>query len=130
MPRLIGFLALAACFILAGALLDGGYQRSTPDSLQARGTIVDFERRHSRQVYPVFEFKDADGATHRVVNSTQQAMARFSRGDSVPIAYSRIDPQRARIDTLWFNHRWIIGGIIVGLAIAVRALAGADLKQN
>jgi hypothetical protein len=30
MPRRIGFLALAACFILAGALLDGGYQRSTP----------------------------------------------------------------------------------------------------
>lgn len=130
MPRLIGFLALAACFILAGALLDGGYQRSTPDSLQVRGTIVDFERRHSRQVYPVFEFKDADGATHRVVNSTQQAMARFSRGDSVPIAYSRVDPERARIDTLWFNHRCIIGGIIVGLAIAIRALTGAELKQN
>jgi hypothetical protein len=52
----IGFLALAACFILAGALLDGAYQRSTPGSQQAQGTIVDFERRHSRQVYPVFEF--------------------------------------------------------------------------
>jgi hypothetical protein len=61
MQQPIGFLALAACFILAGALLDGGYQRSTPDSLQAQGTIVDFERGHSRQVYPVFEFKDADG---------------------------------------------------------------------
>jgi hypothetical protein len=130
MPRTIGFLALAACFILAGAVLDGGYQRSTPGSLQAQGTIVDFERRHSRQVYPVFEFKDADGMPHRVVNSTQQVIARFSRGDSVPIAYSRIDPERARIDTLWFNHRWIIGGIIVGLAIVIRALAGGDLKQN
>jgi hypothetical protein len=125
MQRRIGFLALAACFILAGALLDGAYQRSTPDSLQAQGTIVDFERRHSRQVYPVFEFKDADGMPHRVVNSTQQAIARFSRGDSVVIAYSRIDPERARIDTLWFNHRWVIGGMIVGLAIVVRTLAGA-----
>jgi hypothetical protein len=130
MPRLIRFLALAACFILAGALLDGGYQRSTPGSLQAQGTIVDFDRGHSRQVYPVFEFKDADGMPHRVVNSTQQSIARFSRGDSVPIAYSRIDPERARIDTLWFNHRWVISGIIVGLAIFIRALAGADLKQN
>jgi hypothetical protein len=124
MPRLIGFLALAAGFILAGALLDGGYQRSTPGSLQAQGTVVDFERRHSRQVYPVFEFKDADGMPHRVVNSTQQGIARFSRGDSVPIAYSRIDPERARIDTLWFSHRWVIGGITVGLAIVIRALAG------
>ena len=126
----IGFLALAACFILAGALLDGSYQRSTPGSLQAQGTIVDFERRHSRQVYPVFEFKDADGIPHRVVNSTQQAIARFSRGDSVPIAYSSIDPERARIDTLWFSHRWVMGGILVGLAIVIRALAGADLKRN
>ena len=130
MQRRIGFLALAACFILAGALLDGGYRRSTPGSLQAQGTIVDFERGHSRQVYPVFEFKDADGMPHRVVNSTQQAIARFSRGDSVPIAYSRIDPERARIDTLWFNHRWVIGGIVVGLAIVIRALARVDLKKN
>ena len=88
MQQPIGFLALAACFILAGALLDSGYQRSTPYSLQAQGTIVDFERGHSRQVYPVFEFKDADGMPHRVVNTTQQAIARFSRGDSVSIAYS------------------------------------------
>ena len=126
----IGFLALAASVILAGALLDGAYQRSTPGSQQAQGTIVDFERRHSRQVYPVFEFKDADGVPHRVVNSTQRGFARFSKGDSVPIAYSRIDPERARIDTLWFSHRWVIGGIIVGLAIVIRVLAGANLKQN
>jgi hypothetical protein len=130
MQQPIGYLALAACFILAGALLDGSYQRSTPDALQAEGVVVDFERRHSRQVYPVFQFKDADGALHRVVNLTQQGIVRFSTGDSVPIAYSRIDPERARIDTLWFSHRWVIGGIIVGLAIAVRAVAGAGLKQN
>ena len=66
MQRPIVVLALAACFILAGALLDGGYQRSTPGSLWAEGTIVDFERRHSRQVYPVFEFKDYVGMLHRV----------------------------------------------------------------
>jgi hypothetical protein len=128
--RLIGLLVLAACFILAGALLDANYRRSTPDSLQAQGTIVGFERQHSRQVYPVFEFKDADGVTHRAVSSTQQGIARFSQGDSVPIAYSRTDPERARIDTLWFSHRWVIGGIFVGLAISIRALAGATLKQN
>jgi hypothetical protein len=125
MRRPIALLALGACFILAGVLLDGGYQRSTPGSLQAQGTIVDFERRHSRQVYPVFEFKDADGISHRVVNSTQQGIARFSRGDSVPIAYSRDDPERARIDTLWFSHRWAIGGIFIGLAIAIRGLVGS-----
>jgi hypothetical protein len=130
MRRPIGLLALAICFVLAGALLDVGYQRSTPDSLRAQGTIVDFVRGHSRQVYPVFEFKDADGAPHRAVNSTQQGFARFSRGDSVPIAYSRADPDRARIDTPWFDHRWLMGGMIVGLAVAIRALAGAGRNQD
>jgi Protein of unknown function (DUF3592) len=130
MQQPIVFLCLAACFMIAGALLDGGYQRSTPSSLHAQGTIVDFERRHSRQVYPAFEFKDVDGMPHRVVNSTQQGMARFSRGDSVPIVYSRIDPERARIDTLWFSHRWLIGGIVVGLTIVIRALVRADRKPN
>jgi hypothetical protein len=130
MRRPIGLLALAACFVIAGALLDSGYQRSTPDSVPAQGTIVDFVREHSRQVYPVFEFKDADGTSHRVVSSTQQGLVRFSRGDVVPIAYSRVDPERARIDTPWFNHRWLMGGIIVGLAVAIRALAGAGTNQN
>jgi hypothetical protein len=130
MPRPIIVLILATCFIVAGALLDSGYHRSTPESQQTQGTIVDFARRNSRQVYPVFEFKDADGVPHRVVNSTQQVVVRFSRGDVVPIAYSGVDPQRARIDTLWFNHRWVIGGIFVGLAVVIRALAGASLKQN
>jgi hypothetical protein len=60
--------------------------------------------------------------SQRVVNPTPQAFARFSRDDSVSIAYSRIDPQRARID--WFNHRWVIGGMVVALAIVIRALAG------
>jgi len=41
-----------------------------------------------------------------------------------------MDPERARIDTPWFSHRWVIGGIIVGLAIVVRALAGTYLKIN
>jgi hypothetical protein len=125
----MAFLALAACFVLAGVLLDRSYQRSTPDALQAQGTIVDFDRRHSRQVYPVFEFKDTAGTTHRVVNSTQKGFAPFSRGDSVPIAYSRSDPERARIDTLWFSHRWVIGGIIVGLTICISALA-AGMNQK
>ena len=130
MQQPIGYLALAACFILAGALLDGSYQRSTPDALQAQGTVVDFERRHSRQVYPSIPVQGRRRCAASGVNSTQQGIVRFSRGDSVPIAYSRIDPERARIDTPWFSHRWVIGGIIVGLTIAVRALAGGGLKQN
>jgi hypothetical protein len=104
--RLMLPFAVGVIFVLAGLLFDSGYQRSTPEAAHAHGTVVGFERPHPRQVFPIFEFTDENGHLHHVVNSSQQAIVRFSAGDAVAIAYSRFDPQRARIDTLWFNHRW------------------------
>jgi hypothetical protein len=109
--------ALAVIFVLAGMILDSNYQRSTPESAYVQGTVVGFERPHPKQRFPIFEFKDAEGNLHRVINPTQQAIVRFTTGDAVPIAYSRSDPQRARIDTFWFNHRWLIGAFIVALTL-------------
>lgn len=120
--RLMLPFAFAAIFVLAGVILDSTYQRSTPDPTYVQGTVVDFDRPHRKQVYPIFEFKDADGRLHRVVNSTQQAMVRLTTGDAVPIAYSGSDPQRARIDTFWFDHRWVMGGSIVALTLILGAL--------
>ena len=120
--RLMLPFGLAAIFILGGVILDSNYQRSTPEPIYVQGTVVDFERLRRKRVYPIFEFKDADGRLHRVVNSTRQVMVRFTTGDVAPIAYSRSDPQRARIDTFWFNHRWLLGGCIVALTLVLGAL--------
>jgi hypothetical protein len=120
--RLMLSFALAAIFVLAGVILDSNYQRSTLDATYVHGTVIGFDRPHRKQVYPIFEFKDTDGTLHRVVNPTQQAMVRFTTGDAVPIAYSRSDPQRARIDTFWFNHRWLVGAFIVALTLVLDAL--------
>ncbi len=114
--------AVAAIFVLAGALMDSTYQRSTPEAAYVQGNVVGFERPHVRQVYPIFEFTDENGHLHRVVNSSQQAFVRFATGDAVRIAYSRLDPQRARIDTLWFNHRWVMGAFFVALTLVIGAL--------
>jgi Protein of unknown function (DUF3592) len=114
--------ALAAIFVLAGVMLDSNYRRSTPEPTYVQGTVVGFERRHVKQVYPIFEFKDAGNQLHRVVNSSQQAVVRLASGDAIPIAYSQSDPQRARIDTFWFNHRWVVGGFIVALTLMLGAL--------
>jgi hypothetical protein len=114
--------ALVAIFVLAGIILDSNYQRSTPDPTYVQGTVIGFERPHRKQVYPIFEFKDADGRSHHVVNSSQQAIVRFATGDAIPIAYSQSDPQRARIDTFWFNHRWAMGGLVVALTLLFGAL--------
>jgi translation initiation factor IF-1 len=114
--------ALAAIFVLGGAMLDSNYQRSTPEPNYVQGTVVGFERLHAKRVYPIFEFKDADNRLHRVVNSSQQAIVRLATGDAVPIAYSQADPQRARIDTFWFSHRWVVGGLFVALTLVTGAL--------
>jgi uncharacterized protein DUF3592 len=120
--RLMLPFALAAIFVLAGVILDSNYQRSTPHPTYVQGTVIGFELPHPRQRFPIFEFKDADGVSHRVVNSSQQAIVRFGIGDAIPIAYSQSDPQRARIDTFWFNHRWLMGGLIVALTLVFGAL--------
>jgi translation initiation factor IF-1 len=121
--RLMLPFAVGVIFVLAGLLFDSRYQRSTPEAVYVHGTVVGFERPHPRQVYPIFEFADENGRLHHVVNSSQQLIVRFSAGDAVSIAYSRFDPQRARIDTLWFNHRWTMGGFFVALTLVVGARA-------
>jgi translation initiation factor IF-1 len=128
--RLMPSFAIGAIFVLAGLLFDSSYQRSTPEAIYVQGTVVGFERPHPRQVYPIFEFTDENGRLHRVVNSSQQAIVRFSAGDAVSLAYSRFDPQRARIDTLWFNHRWAIAGIFVALTLVVGTLARPGSGSN
>ncbi len=122
--------AFAAIFVLAGMLIDSSYQRSTPEAIYVQGTVVGFDRPHARQVYPIFEFIDANGRVHRVVNSSQQAIVRFEAGDAVSIAYSQLDPQRARIDTLWFNHRWVMGGFFVALTLVFGALTRRESVSN
>jgi hypothetical protein len=119
-----------AVILLAGMLIDRSYQRSIPDPAYVQGIVVGFDRPHARQVYPIFEFSDANGRVHRVVNSSQQSIVRFATGDAVSIAYSRFDPQRARIDTLWFNHRWLFGGVFVALALVFGALKRRDSRAN
>jgi len=126
--RLMLPIAFAAIFVFAGAMLDRNYQRSTPEPTYVQGTVVGFERPHARQVYPIFEFEDAGGRQHRVVNSSQQAIVRFATGDAVPVAYSQSDPQRARINTFWFNHRWVMGGLMVALSLVFGALMRGQSK--
>src|ERR1700683_2037984 len=120
--RLKLLFAVAVIFVLAGMLIHRSYTSSTPDAAYVQGIVVGFDRPHARQVYPIFEFSDANGRVHRVVNSSHQSIVRFAAGDAVSIAYSLSDPQRARIDTLWFNHRWMIGGVFVALALVFGAL--------
>jgi hypothetical protein len=128
--RLELLLAMAVIFVLAGMQIDRSYQRSTPEAVYVQGTVIGFERPHRRQVYPIFEFTDENGQVHHVVNSSQQAIVRFASGDAVPVAYSRLDPQRARIDTLWFNHRWVLAALILALTLVFGALTRRESESD
>lgn len=128
--RLMLPVAFAGILVLAGVMLDSNYQRSTPDPMYVQGTVVGFERLHTRQVYPIFVFKDSGDQQHRVVNASQQAIIRLTTGDAVPIAYSQSDPQRARIDTFWFDHRWVVAALVVALTLVVGALARRNSGVN
>lgn len=127
--KAVAYIVAVVCLV-AGVLLDYSYARSTPGAVRTQGTVVDFVRRNSRQVYPVFEFQDLEGRTHRVVNSTQQAVVRLAAGDTVGIAYSGADPERARIATLWFDHRWMIASMIVALTVFVGALRAGGASDG
>jgi hypothetical protein len=120
--RLELVLATAVIFVLAGMQFDRRYQSSIPEAVYVQGTVIGFERPRRRPVYPIFEFTDQNGQVHHVVNSSQQAIVRFAIGDAVPVAYSRLDPQRARIDTFWFDHRWVLAALIVALTLVIGAL--------
>jgi hypothetical protein len=121
-----GLFLLAAAFIVAGISLDMSYQHLTPNAKYVQGTVVDFQRPHRKQVYPILEFTDDSGKQHRVVNPTQQGIVKFTAGDAVPVAYSREDPDKARIDTPWFNHRWLLAALIVALT----TIAGAVFRTR
>ena len=80
--RLMLPFALAAIFFLAGVILDGNYQRSTPDPISVQGTVIGFERPHRRT--PL-------GRSHRPVDLG--ARRRCSTGDREP-AGSQLGSER------------------------------------
>jgi hypothetical protein len=51
-----------------------------------------------------------------------QGISRLSTGNSVPISYAWANPERARIDSLSFSHRWMMGAAPVAFAIGIGAL--------
>jgi hypothetical protein len=64
--------------------------------------------------------------------STLADYGRSTNGCIRPKTGTRHCPLCRLPDILWLpcRHRWVIGGIILGLAIVIRVLAGADLKQS
>lgn len=61
---------------------------------------------------PVFEFRDATGATNRVTSSSSSRPASHEIGEKVPVLYPAGAPQEARIDSFWGFWQ---GPIVLGI---------------
>jgi hypothetical protein len=56
--------------------------------------------------------------------------AAYVQGTVVGFYRPHASSQRARIDTRWFNHPWVIGGIFVALALVFGALTQRESKAH
>ena len=113
-------------FILAflmmglGAMVGGGYWfvqtlGFKSSAARADGVVVKLESRRSSgrsgargrgrsggpSFAPVFEFKDAEGGSHRVTSSVSSRPAAYDVGEKVAVLYSPGDPEDARIDSFF-----------------------------
>ncbi len=124
--RALATSAVALCIVIGGAWFDSDYLATTPDPVRTQGKVVGFLRPAARQVHPIVQFTTPDGTIHRVTTPRPQRMVRYASGEDVQIAYARDNPERARIDTLWYDH----SGLIVGLGVAATLLAGLVVRRK
>ena len=117
-------------------------------AVPAEGKVVALESRRStgvrtrrtrpsssRTYVPIFEFKDASGAVHRVTETVGSRPAAFASGETVTVLYRPENPEQAHIkalSTLWLGTLILVpmglGFTIVGLLI-FRAARGSPVHS-
>ena len=76
---------------------------------------------------PVFEFQDAQGATHRVTESVGSKPPMFKKDEAVPVLYDPVDPGGAHINAV--RMLWLGPGLVTALG-AVFTLIGGFLWRR
>ena len=101
------------------------------ESVPTEGTVIDFETERStsdgktKTMYkPVIEYTIADGRTLTFTSSSLSSSPSYDRGEKVPVLYSQVTPERARIDG--FMDNWF-GPLILGFFAVIITLAGVGL---
>lgn len=105
---LAGYL-FAAIFLSAGFYLRRKIRRIVDSALIVKGTIVSLEKASSvssdsidRAFHPVFTFRDAQGAEHRIRSTVGTYPAPHKVGDLVEVFYRPESPQEAIINPKGF----------------------------
>lgn len=131
MGRIIGgfFALLVGLGMLWGAW---GLSQSTlkfkAGGVATEGTVIDFETERSttdgksKTMYkPVVEYTTTDGNTLTFTTSSSTSSPSYDRGEKVKVLYSKITPERARLDS--FMENWF-GPLILGCLGVIVTLIG------
>ncbi len=103
------------------------------EAVETEGTVIDFEtkpstgsgRSKTRDTYaPIVEYTTAEGQTLTFTTTSSSSPPSYDRGEKVKVLYSKITPERARIDS--FMENWF-GPLIVGFLAVIFTLGGAWL---
>jgi hypothetical protein len=131
--RLVLSLAALVVLLFFGASRDQRYTRAMPDVKAAEGRIVAWSqnRATNRRFIPIVEFQDANGVSHRFANAAARPVLGFQIGSSVRVVYSTANPDTARIDHWWMNHKnTLIFGTIGLMAVVASVTAGSMTRMH
>lgn len=98
------------------------------EALATEGTVVDFdverttEDGKSKTMYsPIVEYTIEDGQTLTFTGSSSSSSPSYDRGEKVKVLYSKVTPERARLDG--FMDNWF-GPLILGFFGVIVTLVG------
>jgi Protein of unknown function (DUF3592) len=122
LPAALIILALGAGMIWISPNL----RHNTEGFVAAQGQVVALEpstRRNSNALYPVVEYRDAQGQIQRFRSSSGSNPPRYQAGEAVEVVYNPAAPQDAYINSDWdINGGAMILGWMGWLFVGVGAL--------
>ena len=129
------------CATIGAALLTGAALAAKSEidfrreAVTVDGVVVDLERSRGKKggstYYPVVEYADRSGATHRVRGAVGTNPPTHERGEHVPVHYRSENPDDGHLDGFvqtWFKSLILGGfGMVFGAigAVVVRLSMGA-----
>ena len=125
--RNLSYLFFAILIVFVGARLDARYAPIAADEIVTTARVVDVigGSAADRPPLPVCEYSDEHGNLHHLISADPPRFPRLARGDSVSVAYSRAQPERARIATFWRSH----GRALIATALALLIIVTLWLRS-
>jgi hypothetical protein len=111
-------LAVSCGFLLSALQIYLRRRRFLAEAQPAAGTVVEVRVRgigRNAMIFPVLEFRTAEGAVHRAESMMGTGLQRFEEGQAVAVRYDPRDPGKAEVDS--FAVLWGLALLRAGFAL-------------